>query len=544
MATFVRVTSDGSLRSIPLPFTSHSGGQDVSVTAITGSIPSWGLSGNLVVFSSNVPRDTVVQVARKTAATLRYKFSQGAAFTAGNLDYDLQQLLYIGEEARDLASAGIIGNLNMQGNRIVNLAGPQELSDAATKQYVDQAVVQLQGQDYSNTIRALETRVTVNEGRIYSNTSRLDGLTSRVTTLEGIQSPLPNGFFQNGKINPDYLPQQQNQGGGGGGGQPQVPVYGGDAILKYVQRDTRPDGYRQDSYSITPADNVSTKIAGIHMPLSDSVWYSIEHVESNDQARSAAGRLVYLKELTGVKTELATETSSLRARVRALEQGGSSGGGGSGGQGLYIDGTGVARIDNAILRGIRQPEYETDAVNLKFFQEALATEHEVLAEQATTQARAVAVEIRDRILAAERTVDTLSASVEALKNAGGVQPSPQPSPSPTPAGGSGISMGITALPRAAAHAFVNGVPKPSMGVTGNNTNYAFTLTPGLWEFRVHAKGGNVANVSFAGSGTITTSFAEYTIHTVQNCSQVTVTLPNPGTWTFGISGVYLGAQVG
>lgn len=553
MATFIRVTSDGSLRTIVLPFTSQYNGQDVTVTAITGSIPNWGLSGNTVVFSSNVAAGTVVQVARNTPVNIRYKFSQGAAFTAGNLDFDLQQLLNISEEARDLASSGVVGNMNMQGNRIVNLGSPQDLSDAATKQYVDDAVSSARGQDYSNTLRSIETRVSVLESRSEAHGLDLTGLTNRVRTLEGVQSPLPNGFFQNGKINPEYLPKQQQQDGGGGSSAnawryglerfdvaaPTVTQY--DLWLRAA--DTQDSGksfralwFRDAAYNTT-------------VPNSDRTTYLINYQEweQNPGIHAGKSRLVFYKELTDVKTELTDVTNSLRNRVNLLEQSGSGGGGGSGsggGSGLYIDGTGVARIDNAILRGIRQPEYETDAVNLKFFQEALATEHEVLAEQATTQARAVAVEIRDRILSTERTVDALSASVEALKAGGGAQPQPSPSPAPAPSGGSGISMGMMALPRASAKAFVNGVPKPSTGVTGSNTNYVFTLTPGLWEFRVHAKGGNVTNVSFVGSGTLTTSFSEYTVHTVQNCTQVTVTLPNPGTWSFGISGVYLGAQVG
>ena len=198
MATFIRVTSDGSLRTIVLPFTSQYSGQDVTVTAITGSIPAWGLSGNTVVFSQNVPRGTVVQVTRKTPVNIRYKFSQGAAFTASNLDFDLQQLLNISEEARDLASAGIVGNLNMQANRIINLGNPQDASDAATKQYVDNAISSITQQDYSNQLRTLETRVTVAEGRIQAHSSGIESLATRVRTLDGIQSPLPNGFFQNG----------------------------------------------------------------------------------------------------------------------------------------------------------------------------------------------------------------------------------------------------------------------------------------------------------------------------------------------------------
>lgn len=540
MATFVRVTSDGSLRTIVLPFTSQYSGQDVSVTAITGSIPNWGLSGNTVVFGANVPAGTVVQVARKTPVNIRYKFSQGAAFTAGNLDFDLQQLLNISEEARDLASAGIVGNLNMQANRIINLGAPRDLSDAATKQYVDEAVRDVRGQDYSNTIRTLETRVTVAEGRIQAHSSAVESLSTRVRTLEGIQSPLPNGFFQNGKVNPEFLPDRPNSGGGQT--TPQRPA--GDAYFRYIQRGTRPDGYRQDSYAIQPTDGVSTKIAAVHLGASNSVWYSSEYLLETPAAQNVSSRLVYYNELRDAKTELADATNQLRNRVRALENGGSGGGGGGG---LTVNNLGVADLGGATLRNIGAPIRTTDAVNLGTLQEIIATDHAVLEEKANTFVRALGVEFRDRVLQTEKAVDTLSGVVEQLKSRGGGTPNPGPSPSPSPSpGGStgGLSMGVIALPRATPRVFTSGVANPGKGVSGGATSYAFGLTPGMWEFRIHAKGGNVADVSFVGSGTMTSSFAEYTIHTVQNCSQVTVTMPAPGTWSFSITGVYIGAQVG
>lgn len=545
MATFIRVTSDGSLRTIVLPFTSQYSGQDVAVTAITGSIPNWGLSGNTVVFSQNVPRDTVVQVARKTPINIRYKFSQGAAFTASNLDFDLQQLLHISEEARDLASSGIVGNLNMQANRIINLGAPSDLSDAATKQYVDDAVRAVQGQDYSNTLRTLETRVTVAEGRIQAHSSAVESLSNRVRTLEGIQSPLPNGFFQNGKVNPEFLPDRPNSGGGGGGQTPSSPA--GDAYFKYIQRVVRPDGYRQDSYAIQPTDSVSTKIAAVRLGESNSMWYSSEYLWETPDARNVASRLVYYNELKDAREELADATNQLRNRVRALENGGSSGGGGGGGTGLTVNNLGVADLGGATLRNIGAPIRTTDAVNLGTLQEIIATDHAVLEEKANTFVRALGVEFRDRVLQAEKAVDALSGVVEQLKSRGVGTPQPSPSPSPSPApGGSigGLSMGVIALPRSTPRVFTSGVVNPGKGVSGGATSYAFGLTPGMWEFRIHAKGGNVADVSFVGNGTMTSSFAEYTIHTVQNCSQVTVTLPSPGTWSFSITGVYIGAQVG
>ena len=543
MATFIRVTSDGSLRTIVLPFTSQYSGQDVAVTAITGSIPSWGLSGNTVVFSQNVPRDTVVQVARKTPVNIRYKFSQGAAFTAGNLDFDLQQLLNISEEARDLASSGIVGNLNMQANRIINLGSPQDASDAATKQYVDNAISSITPQDYSNQLRTLETRVTVAEGRIQAHSSGIESLATRVHTLEGIQSPLPNGFFQNGKVNPEFLPDRPNSGGGQQ--QPSGPT--GDAYLKYVQRGMRPDGYRQDSYAIYPTDGVSTRISSVSIGLSNSAWYSVEYLAENQSVQTDENRLVYYKELRDTKTELANDTQALRQRVRALENGGAGGGGGGGGTGISVNGLGVADLGGATLRNIGAPIRTTDAVNLGTLQEIIATDHAVLDEKAQTYVRSLGVEFRDRVLQTERAVDTLSGVVETLKNQGGGTPQPSPSPSPQPApGGStgGLSLGVIALPRSAPKVFTSGVSNPGKGVSGSTTSYVFAVTPGMWEFRIHAKGGNVADISFVGNGTMTSSFGEYTIHTVQNCSQVTVTLPAPGTWSYSVTGVYIGAQIG
>lgn len=555
MATFVRVTSDGSLRTIVLPFTSQYSGQDVSVTAITGSLPNWGLSGNTVVFGANVPAGTVVQVARKTPVNIRYKFSQGAAFTAGNLDFDLQQLLNISEEARDLASSGIVGNLNMQANRIVNLGAPRDLSDAATKQYVDDVVRAASGQDYSNTLRTLETRVTVAEGRIQANSSAVESLSTRVRTLEGIQSPLPNGFFQNGKVNPEFLPDMPNSGGGGHPPaptwrygfqqfdiyEPNKPVTHYDLWLRAVDTTDINKRFRALWFRHEPHSTVA--------PASDNTAYVVDYPvwEANPGGHNGNARLTFYKELTDTKAELADATNRLRDRVRALENGGSSGGGGSGGTGLSVNNLGVADLGGATLRNIGAPSRTTDAVNLGTLQEIIATDHAVLEEKANTFVRALGVEFRDRVLQTEKAVDALSGVVEQLKSQGLGTPQPSPSPSPSPApGGStgGLSMGVIALPRSAPMVFTSGVANPGKGVVGGATSYAFGLTPGMWEFRIHAKGGNVADVSFVGNGTMTSSFAEYTIHTVRNCSQVNVTLPAPGTWSFSITGVYIGAQVG
>lgn len=556
MATFVRVTSDGSLRTIVLPFTSQYSGQDVSVTAIAGSIPNWGLSGNTVVFGSNVPAGTVVQVARKTPVNIRYKFSQGAAFTAGNLDFDLQQLLNISEEARDLASAGIVGNLNMQANRIINLGAPRDLSDAATKQYVDDAVSAVRGQDYSNTLRTLETRVTVAEGRIQAHSSAVESLSNRVRTLEGIQSPLPNGFFQNGKVNPEFLPDRPNSGGGSGQNpeptwrygfqqfdiyEPNKPVTHYDLWLRAVDTKDSGKNFRALWFRHAPFDTIA--------PASDNTAYVVDYPvwESNPGGHNGKARLTFYKELTDTKAELEEATNQLRNRVRALENGGSSGGGGGGGTGLTVNNLGVADLGGATLRNIGAPIRTTDAVNLGTLQEIIATDHAVLEEKANTFVRALGVEFRDRVLQTEKAVDALSGVVERLKSQGGGTPQQSPSPSPSPApGGStgGLSMGVIALPRSTPRVFTSGVANPGKGVSGGSTAYSFGLTPGMWEFRIHAKGGNVADVSFVGNGTMTSSFAEYTIHTVQNCSQVTVTLPAPGTWSFSITGVYIGAQVG
>lgn len=546
MATFVRVTSDGSLRTIVLPFTSQYSGQDVSVTAITGSIPNWGLSGNTVVFGANVPAGTVVQVARKTPVNIRYKFSQGAAFTAGNLDFDLQQLLNISEEARDLASAGIVGNLNMQANRIINLGAPLDLSDAATKQYVDDAVSAVRGQDYSNTLRTLETRVTVAEGRIQAHSSAVESLFTRVRTLEGIQSPLPNGFFQNGKVNPEFLPEGRP---GGGHAQAQTWQYGfvpkpvaalsGDSVhYDLWMHDSGDPRDRKRFRAMWFLDEAYTQGS----PASTTTTYLMDYRvwEENPTIHKGKSRLTFYKELVDVKEELTAATDTLRNRVRALENGGPSGGGGTG---LTVNNLGVADLGGATLRNIGAPTRTTDAVNLGTLQEIIATDHAVLEEKANTFVRALGVEFRDRVLQTEKAVDALSGVVEQLKSQGGG--TPQPSPSPAPAGSTGgLSMGVIALPRSAPRVFTSGVANPGKGVSGGTTSYAFGLTPGMWEFRIHAKGGNVADVSFVGSGTMTSSFAEYTIHTVQNCSQVTVTLPAPGTWSFSITGVYIGAQVG
>ena len=226
--TYVRVTSNGTLSTTTVPFDvpdynkfTPSGERvtGISVRYIGGAGPSWSFdpARKLVMFSPPVPSGVTVQISRHTSLDLQYNFVSGARWSAGNLWADLQQLLRISEEARGLASAGIFGNLDMQGYRIQGLPTPVQGDEPVTidylnRWYVDKsngaAIQELQylTQNLSNQIAGIQQRLS-QAGRGFSVTkSQWDGLVGVVTGHSHDLDDLAR------------IVRNLSLGGGGGGG--------------------------------------------------------------------------------------------------------------------------------------------------------------------------------------------------------------------------------------------------------------------------------------------------------------------------------------
>ena len=121
-----RVTSDGSLvlLSVSMGYLERDH-IHVMFNNVEDALPwAWvGPTSNQISFTPAVPNGVEVLVARVTDMSAPYHvFSQGAQFTAESLDEDVEQILYIAQEAVEQASTGeYYQDINMHGFQVYNL---------------------------------------------------------------------------------------------------------------------------------------------------------------------------------------------------------------------------------------------------------------------------------------------------------------------------------------------------------------------------------------------------------------------------------------
>jgi hypothetical protein len=143
--TYVDYVGDGTTTDFPVPFT-YLDVKDVDVT-VGGSDATYSfLNPNTVRILPTPAMGVGVRLARSTNISApRVIFSNGSSTTAKQLNTSARQLLFSLQEAIDRATATIgttAGGLgwDMQLKRVANVGPPQDLNDATTKAYVDQAV--------------------------------------------------------------------------------------------------------------------------------------------------------------------------------------------------------------------------------------------------------------------------------------------------------------------------------------------------------------------------------------------------------------------
>lgn len=121
-----RVTSDGSLvlLSVSIGYLERDH-IHVLFDNVEDDLPwAWvGPTSNQISFTPAVPNGVEVLVARVTDISAPYHvFSQGAQFTAESLDEDIEQILYISQEATEQASTGeYYQDINMHSFQVYNL---------------------------------------------------------------------------------------------------------------------------------------------------------------------------------------------------------------------------------------------------------------------------------------------------------------------------------------------------------------------------------------------------------------------------------------
>jgi hypothetical protein len=147
--TEITYTGDGSdvtFGPIPFPYLEDS---DVLITINGVATTAFTIdpSTKIITFSSAPADGTVIRVYRNTNNdTLAATFISGSAIRAVDLNDNFTQNLYVIQEIDNNAvqtdgSTTMVGDFNMGGYKVTNLAAPVAGTDAATKTYVDDIAI-------------------------------------------------------------------------------------------------------------------------------------------------------------------------------------------------------------------------------------------------------------------------------------------------------------------------------------------------------------------------------------------------------------------
>lgn len=532
--TYVRVTSNGTLSTTTVPFDvpdynkfTPSGERvtGISVRYINGQGPSWSFdpTRKLVLFSQPVPSGVTVQISRHTSLDLQYNFVSGARWSAGNLWADLQQILRISEEARGLASAGIFGNLGMQGYRIQGLPSPVQGDEPVTVDYLNRfyrersqegriGELQYLLQSHTNQIAAIQQRLA-QTGQGFSITKKQwDDVTFVVQhnteDLDNLAQIVRN------------LSAGGGGGGGGGGGSPNF-TYGAGLSPWTWEKVT--DGVLRLRYS-----EAGKPTASFRLLLGNSFQFSegaLRLNSPNEVVRAGDLQPKFNEFSAGITARL----SDLSDRVASLEAGGGGGGAGFDSNAAEIDLSGTQlKVDS--------PSEDAHAVNLKHLETRLKRVVTLMDERIAANTAAIRIETKDRL-------DALRAG--GISPSPSPQPQPQPLPQPSPGGSSSAAVvfGVSVRNRTVER-YSSGTSRPTVGQSPNGTSIFFPFPlNGMWEIRVQSKGGRAVTESFVGQGSsVSSAWGEYTVFTVSGYTGVSITVPPNMTaaQTYSLSAIFIG----
>lgn len=138
-------TSDGTLTRVNLGI-EYFEKDDITVYRNEAETPlelgtdwQWDGERTIVLLKGAEPVGNQILVFRNTDKDRAFNiYDGGAPFSRDTLDENFKQLIYLAQEFTEGSGiAGLYRNLNMHGNRIVNMGDPVDPTDAVTKQYVD-----------------------------------------------------------------------------------------------------------------------------------------------------------------------------------------------------------------------------------------------------------------------------------------------------------------------------------------------------------------------------------------------------------------------
>lgn len=541
--TYLRVRSDGTLKTVQIPW-SMDGYTYGSNSNVQLSIQFYGVdttyayvydhSKKLVTFLSAIPAGVTVQISRQTSAELRYRFTRGARFNASNLEYDLLQVLRVAEEARSLASAGLLGDLVLQGGRLRGLQRPLATDEPVTYgmwQELQAQLDSLAGVGVLEKIQALEKNLEAARGvadyasRIStSNGIRITDLTTRVEALENAPPPTggngANLLDASGKLANQYWPSSVF-------GYFTTSAGSGAPSTRWYWREQNDQGHYTLSLLRTPGTGHDS-IGTIGILDRYQFRHNVETIPLGSEHGYDVVRFAELRKSISKALEPVTQGHrDLSDRVGALELGGGGGGPGSS-PGFQITPQGEVDLQAYPVR-VASPTDSYHAVTLNTLNTAVAHSGDTLRSYVDVLIRGLSNEVKDRL-------DAQGSSTPGT---------PAPTP-PTGSTGGSISCGMT-VSGGVVKTYAQGVLKPSTGTSSAGNSVTFTFPKrGLWEVRIQTVGGKVAVESFFGVGEVNTaSFGEYVILTAVGYSGVTVTIPSGmrPTQKYSMSAIFIGEQV-
>ena len=99
---------------------------------------TWTSSTNIRLNSALTASTTVLLIRKTEREYLYIEFASGSPFIEVNVDSQNTQFLHLAQElVEGRAIPGFYGDISMNGYRITNVGDPEDLQDAATKNYVD-----------------------------------------------------------------------------------------------------------------------------------------------------------------------------------------------------------------------------------------------------------------------------------------------------------------------------------------------------------------------------------------------------------------------
>ena len=528
--TYVRVTSNGTLSTTTVPFDvpdydklTPNGERvtGISVRYIGGQGPAWSFdaSRKLLLFSQPVPQGVTVQISRHTSLDLQYNFTAGARWSAGNLWSDLQQILRVSEEARGLASAGVFGDLDMQGYRIRGLPLPVRGDEPVTKDYLTQWYREQSITDsrdllprvnsLGNAVSSLTSAVNTHLHSFHLTQRDWDTLSLSVSshthTLDQIQRQLQSG------------------GGGGGGSAPVPPNFTYGSNLSAWNWERLGDDVLRLRFKTAQSNN-----AGFTFAIGGDFLFSVGAGRSLNNPLEVVRASDLQPKFNEFAGGMVARLSDLSDRVASLEAGGGGGGGGG------FD-PNAAEIDlSSTQLKVDSPSEDDHAVNLKHLETRLKRVVTLMDERIAANTAAIRIETKDRLDALRTGGFTPSPS-----------PQPQPLPQPSPGGGSSsaVVFGVSVRNRTVER-YSSGTSRPTVGQSPNGTSIFFPFPlNGMWEIRVQSKGGRVVTESFVGSGSsVSSAWGEYTVFTVSGYTGISITVPPnmTATQTYSLSAIFIG----